>query len=137
MPRLSEQLKKELYLESLRKRVRHLYIYGESHPAEKDLIAAKLDGFVEAALLLQICGKGVLQKLIDEEHFTIFGISRDERDRRKLQLDGSEDADWSAYDAPAAERIAKRRAPRAYYASEARRSNEVQTYASAIKRTFS
>ena len=40
MPRLSDQLKKELYLESLRKRVRHLFVYGESHPSEKELIAA-------------------------------------------------------------------------------------------------
>ena len=137
MPRLSEQLKKELYLESFRKRIRHLYIYGESHPAEKDLMAAKLDGFVEAALLLQICGKDVIQKLINEEHFTIFGMSRDERDRRKLNADGSEDADWSAYDAPAVERIAKRRAPRAYCAPKARRSNEIQADALALKRISS
>ena len=109
MPRLSESLKKELYLESLRKRVRHLYTYGESHPSEIPLITAKLDGFLEAAGLLQIVNKSDLQKLIDDEHAAIFEVSRKERSRQKQEEGSLGEADWSAYDAPALERVDRRR----------------------------
>ena len=126
MPRLSEQLRKELYLESLKKRVRYLYIYGESHPSERELIAAKLDGFLEAGGLLQICGTDVLQKLIDDEHLSIFGMSRQERALRKEEMGPSDDADWSVYDAPSSERVAKRRKTRSY--STARKEKSYQVF---------
>ena len=104
MPRLSETLRKELYLESLRKRVRYLYTYGESHPSEKPLIAAKLDGFLEAAGLIQILHKDDLQQIIDEEHLAIFGVSRQERLRLKQEEGSYTSLDWSAYDTPALQR---------------------------------
>jgi len=105
MPRLSDQLKKELYLESLRKRVRHLFVYGESHPSEKELIAAKLNGFLEVASLIQICSRDELQKVIDEEHLSIFGLSRGERSKRLSDEGALGEADWSVYDTPATGRV--------------------------------
>ena len=129
MPRISEQLRKEIFIESLRNRVDHLYVYGESHPDEKDLIARKLDGFLEAGLLLQIFSKDQLQKVIDEEHLTIFGMSREERAKKRQQEGTSpESADWSAYDAPATERvIKKRRQPRSYASSKKDPNCELST----------
>ena len=129
MPRISEQLRKEIFIESLRKRVGHLYVYGESHPDEKDLIAHKLDGFLEAGLLLQIFSKDQLQRIIDEEHVTIFGMSREERAKRRQQEGTSpESADWSAYDAPASERVMKkRRQPRSYAFSKREPGCELST----------
>ena len=134
MARLSEQLKKELYLESIRKRARHLYVYGESHPDEKDLIAHKLDGFLEAGLLLQIFNKDQLQQVIDEEHVTIFGMSRKERVKKRQQEGISPaSADWSAYDAPATERVMQKRALsqwKQYLASEGAMSLEESFFGS-------
>ena len=129
MARISEHLKKELYLESMRKRVRRLYVYGESHPDEKDLIAHKLDGFLEAGLLLQIFSKDQLQKVIDDEHVTIFGMSREERvKKRQEEGTSTESPDWSAYDAPATERVMKkRRQPRSYASSKKAPNCELST----------
>ena len=129
MPRISEQLRKEIFIESLRNRVGHLYVYGESHPDEKDLIAHKLDGFLEAGLLLQIFSKDQLQQVIDEEHVNVFGMSREER-AKKMQKEGisPESVDWSAYDAPASERVMKKRSlPRSYASSKRGPNRELST----------
>ena len=115
MPRISEKLRKDLLLESLRQRVRHLYIYGESHPAERELIVSRLDGFMEAAFLIRICSRDEAQRLIDEEHYAIFGTSRAERIALSRQHGLSDTPDWSPYDAPATERMSlKRRRARRY-----------------------
>ena len=135
MARISEHLKKELYLESMRKRVRHLYVYGESHPAEKDLIAHKLDGFLEAALLLQILSKDQLQQVIDEEHVAIFGMSREER-ARKRQEEGTspELADWSAYESPATDRMSAKTRRARRYGAKTKITENNQPDTSAVKR---
>ena len=109
MPRISEQLRKDLFFDALRKRVRHLYIYGESHPLERELIAAKLDGFLEAALMLRICSKDEAQRLIDEEHLAIFEMSRGERATLRRQQGLTNVPDWTPYETPSAERISSKK----------------------------
>ena len=115
MPRLSEQLRKDFFLESLRKRVRHLYIFGESHPEEKELIASKLEGFLEAGLMLRICSRDEVQRLIDQEHRDIFDLSRAERIALRRQQGLMDVPDWTPYESPATERISsKGRRPKRY-----------------------
>jgi len=120
MPRLSESLKKELYIESLRKRLRHLYSYGESHPKERSLIAARLDGFIEASAVLQICSKSELQSLIDEEHFAAFGMSLVQRSEVREKELSDDEPNWSGYDTPAFERGTMRRGQPRKYSSKGR-----------------
>ena len=123
MPRISEQLRKDLFLESLRRRVRRLYTFGESHPGEKKLIAAKLDGFLEAALMLRICSKDEAQRLIDEEHLAIFEMSRAERAEGRAYKGLADAPDWTPYEAPATERVTpKRRRARPFSATSRARS---------------
>ena len=129
MVRISDQLRKELYIESLKKRLDYLYTYGESHPSEKELIVAKLDGFLEAAGLLQLFSKDELQRVIDERHFAIFGMTRSERARRNLGASDSEEADWTAYETPAAQRIGKKRTPRSYPVPKRKTSSEILLHA--------
>ena len=124
MPRISEQLRKDLFLESLRKRVRHLYIFGESHPAERELIAAKLDGFLEAALMLRICTKDEAQRLIDDEHLAIFEMSRVERAEVRAQMGLEDLPDWTPYEAPATERVTQKRRRARRYSSKTRTSTK-------------
>ena len=121
---------KSYYIESLKKRLDYLYTYGESHPSEKELIVAKLDGFLEAAGLLQLFSKDELQRVIDERHFAIFGMTRSERARRDLGESDSEEADWTAYETPASQRIMKRRTPRSYPVSKRKTSSEILLHAS-------
>lgn len=91
-----------------------MYIYGESHPAEKELIIAGVEGFLEAALMLRICTKDEAQRLIDEEHLTIFEMSRGERAMLRRQQGLTNVPDWTPYETPSAERMSskKRRARR-------------------------
>ena len=134
MPRISEQLRKDLFLESLRKRVRHLYIYGESHPTERELITSKLEGFLEAALMLRICDRDEAQLLIDQERHAIFGLTRSERSAIRRQEGITDTPDWSPYESPATDRMsAKKRRARRYGAKTKITKND-QCDTSAVKR---
>jgi len=64
----------------------------------------RLDGFIEAGLLIGIVDNGELQDLIDTEHMNAFGMTRKQR-RADSKL-GAKDTkvDWGIYDAPAINR---------------------------------
>ena len=64
----------------------------------------RLDGFIEAGLLIGIVDNSELQDLIDAEHMNAFGMTRKQR-RAESKL-GTKDTkvDWGIYDAPAINR---------------------------------
>lgn len=98
--RLSDSLRKELYIERAQKKLAKLYSYGDAEPEARKRLSDQLDGFIEAALLVRMIDKKVLQALIDEEHHKAFGMTREER-KAKKQLDGDHpEVDWSKYELP-------------------------------------
>jgi len=84
-----------------------LYTYGESHPKEKDLLKAKLDGFIEAGLVLKHATKEELQLVIDKTHLEISGMTRAERAAAKDTDNTAFEPDWSGYDVPPLQRNKK------------------------------
>ena len=63
-----------------------------------------MDGFIAAGILIDLISKQELQKIIDEEHMTAFGMTRSERrERLKFQSKGAE-VDWDIYDIPTIQR---------------------------------
>ena len=77
--RLSETLRKELYLERLREKLIKLYSYGDAEPDARKRLGDQIDGYFEAALLMKMIDSKVLQNIINEEHFKAFGMTREER----------------------------------------------------------
>ena len=98
--RLSDSLRKELYIERAQKKLAKLYSYGDAEPEVRKKLADQLDGYFEAALLMKMLDKQVLQALIDEEHYKAFGMTQEERKMEK-QLEGEDSVvDWSRYELP-------------------------------------
>ena len=64
----------------------------------------KIQGYIEAGIMSEIITKEELQKIIDDEHYSIFKMTRKER-REKLNLRANTpEIDWSIYDIPAIQR---------------------------------
>ena len=64
----------------------------------------KIQGYIEAGIMSEIITKEELQKIIDDEHYSIFKMTRKER-REKLNLrTNTPEIDWSIYDIPAIQR---------------------------------
>jgi hypothetical protein len=98
--RLSESLRNELYLERLREKLIKLYSYGDAEPEARRRLLDQIDGYFEAAILMQMMTKEALQAVIDEEHMSAFGMTLKERKIQK-KLDGRAiEVDWEVYDAP-------------------------------------
>jgi hypothetical protein len=102
MPRISEELRKQVYVEGVVKRLEKLYRHGEAHPDEKPAIEANLDGYFEAGLLVKLVTRDEIQKVIDSEHLRIFGKTREQRkkERDAVLLEEPLNVDWSGYDLP-------------------------------------
>ena len=98
--RLSETVRKELYLERLREKLIKLYSYGDAEPDARKRLLDQIDGYFEAAILMKMMTKEALQAGIDEEHLCAFGMTLKERKIQK-KLDGRAiEVDWEVYDAP-------------------------------------
>ena len=113
----SKHLAKADFIRELKSLTRQLYAIGDS--SSKDprwaVLSSKLDGFIEAGLLLQVANRTELQKHIDEIHLHVFGETREARRERKKSLAQSPDSedpanqpDWSELDSPAYERKSQR-----------------------------
>ena len=98
--RLSESLRNELYLERLREKLIKLYSYGDAEPEARRRLLDQIDGYFEAAILMQMMTKEALQAVIDDEHMKAFGMTLEERRIKKKLDQGSVEIDWESYDAP-------------------------------------
>ena len=59
-----------------------------------------IQGYLEAGIICGLITKDEIQKIIDQEHFTIFNMTREERrEKLKLKTNGPE-IDWSIYEVP-------------------------------------
>ena len=113
----SKHLAKADFIRELKSLTTQLYAIGDS--SSKDprwaVLSSKVDGFIEAGLLLQVSNRTEIQRHIDEIHFQVFGETREARRERKKSLPDSPDTeahvtppDWSELDSPAYERNSKK-----------------------------
>ena len=77
-----------------------LYAYGDAKPPARQQLWQEITGFLKAGELLGNFTTEELQAIIDEEHITAFGITREERQlKQKLTTTDDEQA-WDKYDVP-------------------------------------
>lgn len=109
----SKHLAKADFLRQLRCLTVDLYGLGDFtvKDPQRQLHAAKLDGFIDAGLLLKVCLREDMQQVIDACHMEVFRESREERKKRiteeKATDDGDTITDWDSFDSPAFERSNK------------------------------
>ena len=110
----SKHLAKADFLRQLRSLTLELYNLGDFTVTDphRQLHEAKLDGFIDAGLLLKVCPREDMQEVIDACHMDVFGESRADRKKRiteeKATDDGVAITDWDSFDSPAFERSYKR-----------------------------
>lgn len=110
----SEYLAKADFLRELRRLTTELYQLGDftvDNPS-RQLLEARLNGFIDAGLLLEAVSRADMQEEIDDCHLKAFGESR--TDRRQRLADGANEdmkdssaMDWGKFDSPAFERLKK------------------------------
>ena len=108
------------FLRELKTLTNELYSLGDFTSSDPDraLLEAKLEGFIEAGLLIEVVKRSEMQQVIDDCHLSVFGESRTDR-RERLSTENaalgrvgdkdSEIPDWDLYDSPAIERVQKSR----------------------------
>ena len=104
------------FLRELKTLTNELYSLGDFTSLDPDraLLEAKLNGFIQAGLLIEAVTRDEMQQVIDDCHFSVFGESRTDR-RERLNSEntalgsvGDEDPeipDWDSYDSPAIDRV--------------------------------
>ena len=64
---------------AVRDKMVKLYAYGDAKPPARQQFWHEITGFLEAGKVLSNVTTEELQAIIDEEHITAFGITREER----------------------------------------------------------
>ena len=99
-PPIGPEKRKERYLEAVRDKMAKLYAHGDAKPPARQQLWQEITGFLKAGELLGNFTTEELQAIIDEEHITAFGITREERQlKQKLTTTDDEQA-WDKYDVP-------------------------------------
>ena len=101
---LNIQYQKLKYIEGIKDRLRRFYSISDTKSDHRKMLSHEIDGYMEAGLLAEIIDKQELQRVIDEQHIAVFGISRQERRlEMKSNLETAPD-NWDIYDTPAIDR---------------------------------
>ena len=97
---LNNHYQKIKYLNATKELLQQLYSIEDNHSDNYERTRNKLDGFMQAGIVIGIASKKELQDVIDKEHMDIFGITIKQR-RAELKLEKKEsEIDWDIYDTP-------------------------------------
>ena len=99
-PPISPEKRKERYLEAVRDKMAKLYAHGDAKPPACQQLWQEITGFLKAGELLGNFMTEELQAIIDEEHVTAFGITREERQLKQKLTTTDDEQDWDKYDVP-------------------------------------
>tara|TARA_B100000787_G_scaffold44295_1_gene31595 strand:- start:482 stop:796 length:315 start_codon:yes stop_codon:yes gene_type:complete len=94
------QTQKLKYIAGIKELLQLFYGTKDLISAYRKKLESKVDGFIAAGILIGLISKPELQTIIDTEHMSAFGMTRDER-REKLKFQSKGAAiDWDIYDIP-------------------------------------
>ena len=97
---LNNHYQKIKYLNATKELLRQLYSIEDNNSDSYERTKNKLDGFIQAGIVIGITDKKELQDIFDKEHMDAFGISIKQR-RAELKLEKKEsEIDWDIYDTP-------------------------------------
>ena len=77
-----------------------LYAFGEAKAPAREQLWHEITGVLKAGEVLSDITTEELQAIIDEEHITAFGITREERQLKQKLAKRDDEEDWDKYDVP-------------------------------------
>jgi hypothetical protein len=96
----NNQTQKSKYIAGIKELLQLFYGTKDLNSAYRKKLESKIDGFIAAGILIDLISKPELQTIIDTEHMSAFGMTRNER-REKLKFQSKGVAiDWDIYDIP-------------------------------------
>jgi hypothetical protein len=96
----NNQTQKSKYIAGIKELLQLFYGTKDLNSAYRKKLESKIDGFIAAGILIGLISKPELQTIIDTEHMSAFGMTRNER-REKLKFQSKGVAiDWDIYDIP-------------------------------------
>ena len=96
----NNQTQKFKYIAGIKELLQLFYGTKDLNSAYRKKLESKIDGFIAAGILIGLISKPELQTIIDTEHMSAFGMTRNER-REKLKFQSKGAAiDWDIYDIP-------------------------------------
>ena len=96
----NNQTQKSKYIAGIKELLQLFYGTKDLNSAYRKKLESKVDGFIAAGILIDLISKPELQTIIDTEHMSAFGMTRDER-REKLKFQSKGVViDWDIYDIP-------------------------------------
>ena len=101
---LNIQYQKLKYIDGIKDRLRRFYSISDTKSDHRKMLSHEIDGYMEAGLLAEIIDKQELQRVIDEQHIAVFGISRQERRLEMNSILETAPDNWDIYDTPAIDR---------------------------------
>ena len=94
------QTQKSKFIAGIKELLQLFYGTKDLNSAYRTKLESKIDGFIAAGILIGLISKPELQTIIDTEHMSAFGMTRNER-REKLKFQSKGVAiDWDIYDIP-------------------------------------
>ena len=94
------QTQKSKFIAGIKELLQLFYGTKDLNSAYRKKLESKVDGFIAAGILIGLISKPELQTIIDTEHMSAFGMTRNER-REKLKFQSKGVAiDWDIYDIP-------------------------------------
>jgi hypothetical protein len=101
-------MKRESYLDEIRRQY-HLVCVGlKSGKTISASEKGRLEGFMQAGLLLGAVTRDELEDLLEETHFKVFGMPIGERLKDPKMRFPEDEIDYGRFDSPAIERISKK-----------------------------
>ena len=105
---LDPKYQKRSFLNATRELIVALYAIKDSESPEYKTKGSEFDGFMKAGITLGIVTRSELKKIIDEEHWSKFGMTIKERKAKKKdhksEPEINNETDWSIYDTPTIKR---------------------------------
>ena len=80
-----KQTQKSKYIAGIKELLQLFYGTKDLNSTYRKKLEFKIDGFIAAGILIDLISKPELQTIIDTEHMSAFGMTRDER-REKLKF---------------------------------------------------
>jgi len=102
---LNTHYKKIKFSDHLRSLLSRYYDLQDDQTSEITALKYRIDGYVQAGLIMDVLDNVDIQALIDKVHMDKFGMTRNQRRaEKKLSSKKEEIKDWSIYDPPTIER---------------------------------
>ena len=101
---LDDHYKKIQYLKQIKEYLSEVYGTKDVNSKPYMRLKNRLDGFIEAGLIVGLVSRDELQEIIDAEHMTVFGMTRKQRRAESKLTTEETEVDWGFYDTPAISR---------------------------------